>query len=231
MTLSPTLGLLSTFDDSHSDTLSWVTHTARNTLARVDYVSIRVVHSPGRTYSIGATDPLADRADALQHELGEGPCIDADLGVDITHANDIARDARWRGYGPRAAEMGIRSQTAIELRSADRTIGVLNLYSTELGPLEDGVLDAARALAHDASVMLQMMWAVDDMTTALPAGSDIDNATSIVMRRYQLDADRAFHYLVRASKTGHFKLREVARDLVLQDPATACAGSEGAVAS
>ncbi len=231
MKVRPTRELPSTFDDSHSDTLSWVTHTARNTLAGVDYVSICVAHSPGRTYSVGATDPLAERADAMQHELGEGPCIDADLGVDIAHSNDIKSDRRWRRYGARAAEMGIRSQTAIELRAAARAIGVLNLYSTQLGPLEDGVVDAARALASEASLMLRMSQAVDDLTTAVPGGSDIDIATAIVMQRYQLDADRAFLYLVRASKTGHVKLCQVARELVLQDAERAVVGSDVAAAS
>ncbi|MBA3234107.1 MAG: GAF domain-containing protein [Propionibacteriales bacterium] len=182
MTRSLNGGLLSTFDDNNTDTLSWVTHTARSTLSGVDYVSICVVHGCGEFSSVGATDPLAQRADALQQELGEGPSVDAALGVGVAHCDNVENDLRWRGYGTRSAEMGIRSQTAIELRYSGRTIGVLNLYSTQLGPLEDGVIDAAQVLAQDASTVLRMTQAVDDMAIGVTGWSQGPTGWSRVER-------------------------------------------------
>ena len=47
---------------------------------------------------------LVRQIDALQHELSEGPCLDA-LRKDHTVASDnLATDARWPRWGPQVAE-------------------------------------------------------------------------------------------------------------------------------
>lgn len=46
--------------------------------------------------------PLA--VDAIQYELGSGPCVDAILDDTIYRTGDIASDPRWPQFGRRAAD-------------------------------------------------------------------------------------------------------------------------------
>ena len=50
-----------------------------------------------------STDELR-QADALQHELDEGPCLDALQREDTVRSNDLSADERWPQWGPRVAE-------------------------------------------------------------------------------------------------------------------------------
>jgi AmiR/NasT family two-component response regulator len=50
----------------------------------------------------------------------------------------------------------------------------------------------------------------------LQARKVIGQAIGIVMERYQMNEDRAFSFLVRASSHGNIKLRDIAQELVEQ---------------
>lgn len=212
MTATSPLALLASSGETSDERLSWITHTARATLTGVDGVSITLVE--GRALrTIGATDPLVEAADALQYRLGEGPSIDASLGVPLSHANDIGRDLRWQAYGRAVAGLGFHAQTAVPLYAGGRRVGVLNLYSTRPGPLDEGVLDAALRLAHVAGELIWVRRRLDAVAQATAAGPDVAAATRIMMKRCQLDEARAFHYLVRAADSGQVRLRQVAKEL------------------
>ena len=212
MTATSPLALLASSGETSDERLSWITHTARATLAGVDGVSITLVE--GRALrTIGATDPLVEAADAQQYRLGEGPSIDASLGVPLSHANDVGKDLRWQAYGRAVAELGIHAQTAIPLCAEGRLVGVLNLYSTQPGPLDEGVLEAAMRLANAAGELLWMTRRLDAVAQATAAGPDVAAATRIVMQRYRLDEERAFHCLVQAAATSRVRLRQVAKEL------------------
>lgn len=173
---SPALQLLTSSGDGSADTLSWVTHGIRDTLSGIDFVSICRTTTDGDVATFGATDPLAAHADALQFELGEGPAVVAENGGAHVHSPDVEADERWQAYGGRVTALGIRSQMALELRHANQLIGVLNLYSTQIGPLPDDVVEDAKAYSRRAS---------DALATAQTVGH---LAASVTRRRTGTDA-------------------------------------------
>lgn len=147
-------GLVAALESYGDDTLSWLTYAARAALPGVDYVSISVVMSKGGLTTVGSTDPMAMKADALQYELREGPCFDASSGHPCAHTDEVESDRRWTVYGPLAARLGIRAQAALRLRLAGATLGSLNLYSTRSGSLDDDVMTQARTIATQAAAAL-----------------------------------------------------------------------------
>ena len=63
-----------------------------------------------------------ERADALQYELGHGPCVDAVLEDTANISGDVAADQRWGQWGPRVtADLGVRSVLAYRLGSSVST--------------------------------------------------------------------------------------------------------------
>ncbi len=166
------------------------------------------------------TDPLVIEVDALQHRLGEGPCLDAITEESIFCADELADDARWPRFGPRAATSGIHSVMALCL-STDGIRGALNLYARQPQPF--GADDQAKGtiLAALGGHALTRAGAHDDQdrrARELQAGlitrQLIGQAEGIVMERERITADQAFHVLRQASQQLNIKLRDVAQALI-----------------
>jgi len=93
-------------------------------------------------------------------------------------------------------------------------LGGLNLYSTSDEEIDPGVESMAEVFAAHAAVALGRARQVGDLQEALVSSRTIGTAIGIVMERYQLDRDRAFAFLARASSQGNIKLRDVAQEVV-----------------
>lgn len=55
------------------------------------------------------SEPLVVELDRLQVETDQGPCLDAMSEAGSMYAVDLARDARWRRFGPATVDAGIRN--------------------------------------------------------------------------------------------------------------------------
>jgi GAF domain-containing protein len=78
--------------------------------------------------SVAHSDELILRADALQYELDEGPCLDAVWTDGVFIVPDLRADGRWPRWAPAAAGLGVRSSLSVQLFT-DTALGSLNLYS------------------------------------------------------------------------------------------------------
>lgn len=205
--------LLNAFGADSDDTLSWLTHAVVDALFTVDYASISLRQSGGLA-TVGATDPLALKADSLQYELDEGPCVEAVRQSAAVPSPDAASDLRWPSYAARVAELGMRAQAGLPIRSGAKALGALNLYSTRPGALDPIELERASGYAAQAATAMLLRRQVESLTQAVDSRSVIGQAIGLVMERFGLDQDRAMDYLVRLSQSSNVKLRQVARELV-----------------
>src|SRR3954469_488912 len=86
------------------DTLAAITRAAVRTLPDVQEASISILHGDGRLDTVAPTDPVLYALDAAQHDLGEGPCLDAsEHGVHVI-SPDLRADERFPRYARAAAE-------------------------------------------------------------------------------------------------------------------------------
>ena len=152
-----------------------------------------------------------------QYELGEGPCVDTLRDAEVVAAPCIRHDQRWPRYVPAAVQLGLRSQLAVRLYlDDDGVLGGLNLYSTTSDEVDPEAEATAELFAAHAAIALHNARERDNLNEALRSRKVIGQALGILMERYQMDEDRAFAFLVRASSHSNIKLRDIAQELVDQ---------------
>jgi GAF domain-containing protein len=205
-------------DRSAADILAGIADAARSSVPGFDHAGISIVKRNGDIETKAATDELVNELDRIQYRLQEGPCVSAMRTEPLVSVPDIRHEQRWPSYVPLAVDLGLRSQLAVRLYVDDEkgTIGGLNLYSTSAAQIDKDAASIADLFAAHAAIALDQVREVSQLTEALSSRKIIGQATGILMERYELDEDRAFAFLVRASSHGNIKLRDVAAELVAE---------------
>jgi hypothetical protein len=211
---------------SVGDTLEETVRLAVDVVPGAEFAGVSWLMPDAEIQTPACTDPLVARCDAAQYAFTEGPCVQAVWDGDIYQVDDLTTDKRWPRFARAAADLGMRSMLASQLSSPKRTVGALNLYSTQ----PDAFDEQSRALiaifgAH-ASVALVNRRMEQDLRTAVDTRGTIGQAIGILIERHRLTPDRAFQLLVTASQHRQIKVRELAAQLVetgtgpgLPDPA------------
>jgi len=205
-------GLVESVSSLGRDSLEVITAAACDAIGGADYASITIVHDD-IVETLAPTHPLIAQIDQLQAKVREGPCYDAATEDQMFIAEDLANDGRWPQYAPAAVAAGIAAQMGIDLHHPGSSSAALNLYSIKPYVFVTE-LETAELFASHAALALGYAQVSDDFQAALTSRKTIGQAVGIVMERYQINEDRAFQFLVRASQTSNVKLREVAADIV-----------------
>jgi GAF domain-containing protein len=187
-------------------------------VAGCDHGSVTLVERRRReaTLSTGeATDGLAERADRLQYELGEGPCVQALREHQVMHSPETGADPRWPRWAPVArGVLGVGSTLSLPLYAESEPFGSLNLYSDHAHAFDSESVTTARALAAVVAIAIAAGRRADHLTRAMANRILIGQAEGILMERCGIDVDQAFAYLNRVSQQRNLKLVRVAEDLV-----------------
>jgi len=178
------------------------------------YAGITMIRGRGAFETVGPSGPAVVKADLFQYDLQEGPCIDAATRSQTVLAADLATDARWSRWGPRAIELGFRSILSAELHAGGQRIGSINLYGSEPRQFTDENVDVAKLFSSHAAAALAAVSLREGLQNALNTRTIVGQAQGVLMERFGVEADRAFAILRRYSQHKNIKLTKVARDLV-----------------
>lgn len=180
-----------------------------------DYAGVIFLHrKKGAIETIAATDPLIEKLDQIQMEIGQGPDIEALNNRLSVIVSDTQLERRWPQWAEMVASAGIRSLLNIRLHTSDETLGTLNLYSREPDKFDTDDQAAAHIIARHAAVAIAAARKEENLWRAVDARNLIGQAQGILMERFNLDADKAFQVLVRYSQHNNVKLHDVARNVV-----------------
>jgi GAF domain-containing protein len=199
------------------DVLNSILGAVQHSLPEIDHAGVSITKRDGAIETKVWTDDLVTDLDQLQYDLNQGPCIDAInpyLPDDIVRVDHARHDQRWPDFMPEAVKHGLRAQLGLRLYTEDETVGGLNLYSTSSDVISHESELLAELFATHAALALGRVRKESNLITAMASRTVIGQATGIVMERYQLDAHRAFDYLVRVSQTSNIKIRDLADQLV-----------------
>lgn len=197
----------------HVAALESLTTAAAGNIPGVDFASITLRGADDTLQTIGATDPLANLTDQLQYQLREGPCYAAVTEDRLVVVNDLTDGRVFPTYAPRAVQLGVRAQAAVQLTSDGQRAG-LNLYSRTAQAFDPSTVQVAELFATQAAAVLHYAEQVEQLSEALHTRTDIGTAVGIIMERYHIGRPQAFAFLVRSSNTRNLKMRLLAQEVI-----------------
>lgn len=103
---------------------------------------------------IAASDVLALHYEALQTEVGEGPCLVAYTSGAAVAVPDLATDDRFPRFAVQAVAAGLAAVFTFPLRQDEIRLGALDLYRDTPGVLDGHDMEAAQTLADVAAAYL-----------------------------------------------------------------------------
>ena len=134
----------------------------------VDGVSAGVGVGPQGVVMAWGREAVAVALDDLQFTIGQGPGLEAAAAGEPVLVSDVREHAaRWPGFVPGALELEVRAVFAFPLRIGAISVGVLTAHRAVPGPLVDGQLADALALAEAVGVLM-LHWAPADSGGGAP---------------------------------------------------------------
>ncbi|MGI3784106.1 MAG: GAF and ANTAR domain-containing protein [Janthinobacterium lividum] len=173
------------------------------------------VLTPAFMETVAVTDDVGLRGDGWQHELSEGPGLEAVRSRTTVVSQDLRTDSRWRTWGPRAVEaLGVRAAMSVLLDTWGESVGSLTLYADRSDVWDDERQTLAVTLAGQLALASADARMLDDRQRALLARGSVGQAQGIVMERFGMTADQALDHLRRLSEGSSMALVHLAERVV-----------------
>src|SRR5215213_2879162 len=106
-----------------------VTSLATDTIPGTVGAGVTLIDEAGRKATTGASDPLVERADSLQYQLGQGPCLTAWAGRTVVRIDDIPADPRWPEWSAAVEPLGLWAALSAPLVAGDVALGAIKVYA------------------------------------------------------------------------------------------------------
>jgi GAF domain-containing protein len=213
-------GLLLT-EDKVDRALQLLVQAVRDAIPGSVGAGISLFDEQGRGSSTASTAQLVGQADAAQHDLGQGPCVDAWTEGTTVLIQDTAADDRWPLWSEAVAPLLVRSVVSTPLTAAGGPIGTLKIYAAlpaaytaatgEL--LEKFAVPAATLLAHVQGAETPRHLS-GPLKGALAGRDNTNRACGILMERHGLSAEHALRELLRRARAESTPLSEVCSGLL-----------------
>jgi GAF domain-containing protein len=168
-----------------------------------------------RITSPASSNDIPRILDSIQAEVDEGPCLDAIREHELVQTGDLRTERRWSRFATRAyTETGVRSILALRLFVEEETMGALNLYSTAPDAFSESDVALGSVFAAHAAIAMLSARTEDQLERKAYSRDLIGRAKGILMARSNVDDERAFDMLRRASQRLNIKLTDVAETIV-----------------
>lgn len=195
------------------DTLQRIVELAVEHLEACEFAGITSIEA-GRITSPASSDEVPRIVDAIQAEVGEGPCVDAIRDHEVFLTGDLIAEQRWPQFSRRAHEQtGVISILSIRLFAEHNTMGALNLYSTATDAFDETDVAMAAVFATHAAVAMTAARREANLERKVETRDLIGRAKGILMSLRHVTDDQAFELLRAASQRLNIKLTAVAQQV------------------
>jgi GAF domain-containing protein len=187
--------------------------SAVSLVSRCDHAGITINEKGGLLTRV-SSDDVVRRANVLQHDLGEGPCLDVMREQDTLVSADLSQERRWPLWAPSVSrELGVGSMMSLLVYTDTQSYGALSLYARDGHQFDTDDVAVAQALAAHLAVVMTAGREIDQLGLALVSRIIIGRAEGILMERLDIDPDQAFDYLRRVSMHTQRKLVDLAEEI------------------
>lgn len=213
-------GMILNEKDATSDAskLAWAAH---QTIPSATGAGFSILDDSGKRLSSASTDPTVEAVDALQYELGQGPCLSAWATGDPQRVDDTTAETRWPDWIEAVASMGIRSILSSPMIYRGRHVGALKVYAAEPRAFGETEVHLLGLLADAAATLLGTAQSIDSparlskaLTDALTTRDTIGTAAGVLMAQEHLSRDSARIRLLDRARTSDRRVIDVASEIL-----------------
>jgi hypothetical protein len=191
-------------------------------LLSVSAAGILLVDHHGTLNLVAASSEQARLIELVQLQNLEGPCLDAyTSGRPVQYADLRDGGSPWPKFATAALDGGYLSVQALPMRLRDTTLGAVNLFSQNTGPVDDDTLVLGQALADAATIgilhqraLAQQELVTEQLQSALNSRILIEQAQGYVSHSLSITVDEAFEVLRTHSRSANRRMTDVAADVV-----------------
>jgi transcriptional regulator with GAF, ATPase, and Fis domain len=175
----------------------------------------------GTLQVIAASSERTRLLELFQVQTDQGPCLDCYATGQPVSETDLPSAVRWPRFTAAAAEVGFAAVHAIPMRLRTQTIGALNFFTVNAGPIDEATLRVGQALADVATIGLLQQRAIHDrdtlteqLQTALNSRILIEQAKGFLAERLHVTVDQAFVLLRQEARSRNRRLSDLAQAVV-----------------
>jgi len=205
--------------------LPLTTSLASEVIAGAAAAGVTLTGPRGERVTEAATDPRVERADSLQYELDEGPCLTAWKTRSVVRVDDLTTEARWPRWAGVAAQSGWRAALSAPLVAGDACLGAMKVYADQAGVYDARSERLLTLFAAQVAVMVSNMQTYEAsrrsselLKTALRDRDLVSQAKGVIIGARGVNEDAAFALLVSTGRRLNRSVRDIARDIVDSAP-------------
>jgi len=205
--------------------LELVTSLAAEVLPGAAGSGVTLMDAEGRRVSVAVTDPVVERADALQYELEEGPCLTAWEQHSTVRVDDLHIEQRWRRWAAAVAGTGLRSSLSAPLVAGGVGLGALKVFSRRVaafGPDAERIVHmfAAQAapLVNDIRAAERARHVSGDLKAIVRRRDVVHLAKGVLMDRERVGEEDALAMLVALARSQRTSMAQAAESVVRSAP-------------
>lgn len=209
------MGLLLT-EEKVDRAVQHLSRAVRDSIPGTMGAGVSILDPNARPVSSGSTDTVVTRADALQYELLQGPCMTAWATGESVLIRDVATDGRWPNWSAAVVDMPLRSVVSTPLIADGEAIGSLKIYAAVPHVFEDATTALMDLFAAPAATLISHIQTAETaerisagLQAALYSRDLINRACGVLMERNKLSEEHALQQLMREARTSRTTLGEV----------------------
>lgn len=195
------------------ETLDAIVTSARASVPGFAHVGISLVNRNGTIETLAGTGQLVWELVAPQYSLEEGPCVSAMRSEPVVVAEHFDTISAGTGSSRGRSRQGSRHKWRCSSMSRTKPSGA-QPDSTERDTIDLNALHAAELFATHAALALGRARRESQLNEAIGGRTVLGKAIGLVIESYQINDERAFQFIVRASSTSNLKARDVAVEIV-----------------
>jgi GAF domain-containing protein len=187
---------------------------------------VSLLDAQGRRTSAGFTDRVVEQADALQYELGQGPCLTAWAAEETVLVDDVSSDPRWPEWSAAVASLPVRSVISTALISGKECIGALKVYAALPSAYDPGAGRLLELFAAPAATLLSHIQTSEaphrisaGLQAALHSRDTVNRACGVLMERHGLTHEQALRQLMRQARETGNTLSQASAETIAGTPA------------
>lgn len=203
---------------SAASKLAWAAH---QTVPSATGAGFSILDDNGKRLSSASTDPTVEAVDALQYELGQGPCLSAWATGDPQCVDDTSVETRWPDWIAEASAMGIGSVLSSPMVYRGRHVGALKVYAAEPHAFGETEVHLLGLLADAAATLLGTAQTIDSpvrlskaLSEALATRDTIGLASGVLMAQEHLTRDVARLRLLERARSSNRRVVDVASEIL-----------------